>query len=289
MDDPSVQRRHALLLARARDGRYTGGAWLGGACSIADNAPAAPTARWLENTSLRFHGGSLNGTQVTDSGVTLLPTPSLLFGARSVGYRGNPDHDFYSTIRINKQVITGLWWEHGNSFMAVRLNEFTGAFVFKPFNMSADASLSDSMAAFIDSTRAGNYLAFSVIYDGYTNVSEKLRSALRALGSSRIDFVRPGHAWILIARKGAGGQGTIEQWSPNGVADDSIIRSQHVCHRLRRICYFQPALSSGIQNILLEHAAIPRKQLPQGVYRWKPPSGNAIRWPRSPVLPPVST
>jgi hypothetical protein len=207
--------------ARAMDDTLAG-IWLNGAVTVSDSAPAAPIARWHEYSREGFLAATYAKTVATDSGVTLSTTPSIVLGARSLGYRADADRDYYSTLRINKQVITGYWWEQGNSFMALRLDEFTGTFVFKPFNVQSQSVLSDSMVAFIDSSRNGNYLAFTVVYDGYSNVSERLKSALRALGSTKIDSLRPGHAWIFIARKGNGGVGAVERWSPDGVVEDSV-------------------------------------------------------------------
>ncbi len=202
----------------------TVGKWMVGRFAVESDAPARPLVSWREKTGAQFSAGRLEGTAVTDSGVTLRASPSLSVAARSLGYRANADKDYYSTIRVNEQTVTGLWWEHGNSFMVVRLNAFTGFFEFKPFNLSGNAVLADSMKAFIDATNAGDYLLISVIFDGYTNVSAGLRASIQALGSTRIDSVRPGHSWILIARKQAGPPYfVLEQWSPGGVAEDSTV------------------------------------------------------------------
>jgi hypothetical protein len=200
------------------------GRWVEGAVTVGSDLPPQPMIRWSEATPQQFCADQLSNIAVSDTGLTLRKTPSSLLAARSVGDRANADKDFYSTIRVNGQTITGLWWEHGYSFMAVRLDAFSGIFDFKAFNVSGNAALSDSMLAFINATPAGSYVVVTVIYDGYSNVTSALRSAIRGLGSARIDSVRPGHSWMLIARKGSPSSSLLaEQWSPAGIAQDSTI------------------------------------------------------------------
>ncbi len=198
------------------------GKWVVGRFLIDAGAPPGPMVLWREKTGTQFSAGLPAGTGATDSGVTLRASPSLTVGARSLGYRADANKDFYSTIWVNEQTVTGFWWEHGSSFMVVRLNAFSGAFNFKAFNVAGNAALADSMKNFLDATNNGDYLLITVIFDGYSNVSEALRTSLRSLGSTRIDSVRPGHSWMLIARKQAAPPYfALEQWSPAGVAEDS--------------------------------------------------------------------
>jgi hypothetical protein len=177
-----------------------------------------------ESSRPQFSMGSFQGASPTDSGITLAASPPLFVAARSLGYRANADRDYYSTLRIGAQNIQGYWWDQGNSFMTVRLNAFTGSFVFKPYNVSGNAALGDSMAAFLNATPVGDYILVTVIYDGYSNVGATLKACLKSFGSSLIDSLRPGHAWMLIARKVAGPPYDLkERWSPSGVAEDSLV------------------------------------------------------------------
>ncbi|MBK7260262.1 MAG: hypothetical protein IPI01_21155 [Ignavibacteriae bacterium] len=177
-----------------------------------------------ESSRPQFATGAFQGASATDSGITLAASPPLFVAARSLGYRANADRDYYSTLRIGAQSIQGYWWEQGNSFMAVRLNAFTGSYIFKPFNVSGNAALGDSMAAFLNATPVGDYILVTVIYDGYSNVGATLKSSLKSFGSALIDSVRPGHSWMLIARNVGGPPYDVkEQWSPAGVAEDSLV------------------------------------------------------------------
>jgi hypothetical protein len=190
-----------------------------------DNASTGGMPVLLREASKRqFAFGAFGGAVPTDSGVTLSPSTPLFVSARSLGYRANSDKDYYSRVIIGDQSITGLWWEHGNSFMVVRLNAFTGAYEFKPFNVSGNAALADSMNGFLNATPAGDYILITVIYDGYSNVNAALKASIKSLGSVKIDSVRPGHSWMLIARKAAAPPYfVLEQWSASGVAEDSTI------------------------------------------------------------------
>jgi hypothetical protein len=195
-----------------------------GSFSVENTATGALPVLLREDARPLFATGTFRGTAPTDSGITLAASPPLFVAARSLGYRANSDKDYYSNIRIANQSITGLWWEHGNSFMTVRLNAFTGNFDFKPFNVSGNAALGDSMAAFLNATPAGDYIIVTVIYDGYSNVGAGLRACLKSFGSALIDSLRPGHSWMLIARKvAAPPYSALEQWSKTGVAEDSMV------------------------------------------------------------------
>lgn len=200
------------------------GRWTMARFAIAPDAPSRPTVQWREEARGQFTAGVEAGTSSSDTGVTLRVSPSLLVGARSLGYLANADKDYYSTLRVNEQRVYGLWWEYGSSFMVMRLNAFTGTYIFKAFNIAGDAALADSMKSFLDATNVGDYVLITVIFDGYTNVSAGLRASIQALGSTQFESVRPGHSWMLIARKQTGPPfQTLEQWSSTGVAEDSTL------------------------------------------------------------------
>jgi hypothetical protein len=102
--------------------------------------------------------------------------------------------------------MSGYEWVVGRSFIAMRVNEFSGAYEFGMFGMSNQPALADSMVTFINNTAVGNYIAIAVIFDGRTNVTESLYVAIQSLGSTRIRSVLPGQSWAFIGRKGYPGE-----------------------------------------------------------------------------------
>jgi Interleukin-like EMT inducer len=102
-------------------------------------------------------------------------------------------------------VITGYWWAVGSSFMTIRLDDFSGDYEYRPFDVVNQAVQADSMTEFLRATPAGDYIAISVVFDGRTNVSESLYVMLESLGSTMIRSVLPGQSWAFIARKGSPG------------------------------------------------------------------------------------
>jgi hypothetical protein len=206
--------------ARTIFGRFPG-KWTTAAFSTSQIIPALPAMRWREHTRGQFQRTNLLQTTPTDSGVTIAPRPETWLYARSVGNRANPGTDFYSLLKVDDQVVTGLWWVVGNSFMATRVNDFTGEMEFKSFAVSSSPANGDSMRNFINNTPPGFYIALTVIFDGRTNVSESLYVAIESLGATMIRQVLAGHSWCLIGRKGVGGPGmpALEEWSPDGVAE----------------------------------------------------------------------
>jgi len=178
------------------------GEWRASRFSTRGIPPAEPLATLSESSRVQFAQDELAGALPTDTGVVIAPQPPLYLYARSLGYRADLYKDYYSIIRVNAQTITGFWWHLGSSFMGVRVNEFTGDYALNAFDVSKQPSLADSMAQYIANTPTGNYLVFSVIYDGATNVNENLKTTLESLGSKLIRSVLPGQSWAFIARKG---------------------------------------------------------------------------------------
>lgn len=178
------------------------GQWVVSQFRTAGVLPVPPLVRLQESSRAQFAQNDLVRALPTDSGVVIAPRPPLFLYARSLGYRADLNKDYYSIIRLNEVTVTGYWWHLGNSFMVMRVNDFTGEFQFTAFDVASQASLSDSMRQFLRNTPRGNYIAVSVIFDGATNVSESLRVALESLGSTSIRSVLPGQAWAFIARQG---------------------------------------------------------------------------------------
>ncbi len=192
----------------------TTGRWVEASFITSHDAPPAPRVRWRENNKKQFAREILGQAVATDSGVTIMPTPPVNLYARSVGFRYNQLAEYYSVIQVNEQVFRGYWFEPGvgNSYIVMRLNDFTGAAEFRTFNTSAfppDSGRREisRMISYINDTPVGNYLAFSVIFDGASNATESLYVAFENLGSTRIRQVQYGMSYALIARRGASGPG----------------------------------------------------------------------------------
>jgi hypothetical protein len=178
------------------------GQWVNAVIVVSGDAPAFPAARWKQTSAKQLSQAAMAGTSVTDSGITVSGRPPFHIVARSLGYRGDYTRDYYSYLQINEQIMLGFWWVIGNSFMVMRADERTGAHEFRAFSVAADTNKANEMAAYLTSVREGETVALTVVYDGYTNVSPALRQAIRALGSTMIDFVLPGHSWMMIGRIG---------------------------------------------------------------------------------------
>ncbi|MEO8167506.1 MAG: C25 family cysteine peptidase, partial [bacterium] len=184
------------------------GKWVESSFSTSVETPALPYVRWRENAPKQFRRDILRQTASTDSGVTIAPAPAVRLFARSVGSYYNPLAEYYSIIRVNEQHITGYNFDPV-SFLVVRLNDFTGSAEFKTFYTSAfppSLGLNEArkMTAYINDTPPGNYLAFSVVLDGATGVTESLKVAIEQLGSTRIRQLLPYDCWAFIVRKSNG-------------------------------------------------------------------------------------
>ncbi|MFN0158759.1 MAG: C25 family cysteine peptidase [Bacteroidota bacterium] len=199
----SVVLNNQLYFWRSRTQEDTlFGNWIVSSFSTSSTAPALPKVRLKESAPKSFSRDELQQAMPTDSGVTIAPRQPINLYSRSLGYRANLNIDYYSIVKLNELTITGHWWTLGNSFMVLRVNDFTGAYEFRAFNVAVQAAQRDSMKAFISSTPAGNYLAMSVIFDGKTNVNESLYVAIESLGATLIRSVVPGNSWAFIGRKG---------------------------------------------------------------------------------------
>lgn len=194
----------------------TTGRWVEASFMTSNDVPSAPRVRWRENNKRQFAREILNQASATDSGVTIQPTPPVNLYVRSVGFRYNQLAEYYSVIQVNEQVFRGYWFEPGvgNSYIVMRLNDFTGAAEFRTFNTSAfppDSGRREisRMISYINDTPVGNYLAFSVIFDGASNATESLYVAFENLGSTRIRQIQYGMSYGLIARRGASGPGMV--------------------------------------------------------------------------------
>jgi hypothetical protein len=206
--------------ARTKQGAVLGN-WVTSSFSTASIAPALPTLRLREYSKKQFARELLDHTMATDSGAIIATSPPVQLYSRSVGNRYDRSREFYSLLKVNDQTMSGYWWIFGNSFMAVRLNNLTGEYEFKGFNVAGQASQADSLKNFIKTTPAANYIAIAVILDGQTNVGESLYVAIESLGSNQIRSVSNGDSWALIAQKGTGF--VQESYSKDGVAELSYL------------------------------------------------------------------
>ncbi|MGA9115739.1 MAG: C25 family cysteine peptidase [Bacteroidota bacterium] len=178
------------------------GSWRVSSFSTGASAPPPPAVRLHEFSPKQFSRMAGSGVAATPGGVTIAPTPPAQLSVRSLGYRANLNRDYYSVIRLNDLTMTGHWWVLGSSFMALRVDAFSGAYDFRAFNVAGQPAQRDTMVRFIQDTPPGNYLAIAVIYDGRTNVHESLYVALESLGSTQIRQVTPGQSWAFIGRRG---------------------------------------------------------------------------------------
>lgn len=200
---------------RAADGT-TPGTWAVSSFSSSAEAPHPPVVRVRQHTGPLFEQNLLEHVTATDSGLVLAPaSPTELF-VRSLGSRADPASEYYSMIRLGDVAFLGLWGEIGGGFMALRVDGLTGEHEFRAFNVPSDPIASDSLAAFLESTPEGDYLAVVAILDGHSNVRPSLLAALASLGSSSLAGVAPGMSWAFSCRRGTPGS------MLEGASNDSV-------------------------------------------------------------------
>ena len=197
------------------------GRWMNATFTTAGQSPQPPLVRWSQQRKDQFGSNTMTNAIATDSGITVAPGPATLIRCRSLGNLANADKDYYTNIQVGLDVISGYWWDIGNSYMAVEVSSFDGTYIFKSFDLASNPAQSDSMASFIASAPAGSYLGLVAMAYGRTNVDEALYSAVEGLGSVKIRQVQNGQAWALIARKGYPAE-TIEAYQ----ADSVVIAKQ---------------------------------------------------------------
>lgn len=188
------------------------GTWVTSAFTTSTDIPlngksSEVKVRVREQSAKQFMRDLNSNTLPSDSGVTIAPSAPLSMYVRSVGFRYNQTLEYYSTVRANAQYATGFWWELGSSFMVMRVNDFTGRFTFKSFNVASNPALSDSMIAFINATPVGNYIGIAVIFDGQSNVGEPVKRAMDTLGATLFRSIVYGQSYAFLGRKGNGSPG----------------------------------------------------------------------------------
>ncbi len=199
---PSLDEGHVYYW-RARtvsSGVY--GNWVTGTFSTVVGARTNGTIRLAIDSPGQFGRGVLHHLTAADSGLMLTRNAPVHLYARSLGPRTDWLVDQYSIFRVNEQIVRGYWWVIGNSFLMLRLNDFSGEIAVRGFDVAAQPVQADSMRQYIRDTPPGNYIAIIVIFDGKTNVTDSLYAAIESLGSTRIRSVLSGQSWAFIARKG---------------------------------------------------------------------------------------
>jgi hypothetical protein len=191
--------------ARTVDGGILGN-WVTSGFVTSLSQPASPNVRVREYTKRQFERDKLFQMAATDSGATIAPNPTLQIMGRSLGYRGGFSNHVYSQLFLNEQVMWGYEWVVGRSFMALKVNEFNGAYEFRYFDLYSQPAQADSMKNFIRNGSVGNYFAIVVVLDGRTNVSESLYVAIESLGSTQLRSLQTGQSWAFIGRKGYPGE-----------------------------------------------------------------------------------
>ena len=206
--------------SRTFDGRDSG-AWVTSSFVVSGVPPSASIIRWTEEDPKQFLHEQLFQADATDSGVTIAKTGGIPISVRSLGYRNNPDKDYYSVIKIVNQTVFGLWWVVGNGFIVASINEVDGSFEYRGYDVSSDAALADSMAQYLQNVSPDRFIVITVVFDGYTNDKEALYSTLENLGAKQIRSVQPGESWTFIAQKRTGI--ALESYSKDAVAEISYL------------------------------------------------------------------
>ncbi len=192
------------------------GRWMNASFSTEAQTPLPPLVRWRQQRQDQFASNTIVNAAPTDSGVTIAGGPATLIRCRSLGNLANADKDYYTVIQVGLDVISGLWWNIGNSYMVVQVSSFDGSYIFRSFDLSSNPALADSMASFLTTMPAGSYVGMVAMANGQTNVDETLYSAIEGLGSTKIRQLQNGQAWALIARKGFPGE-TMEAFQTDSV------------------------------------------------------------------------
>ncbi|MBI5472950.1 MAG: hypothetical protein HY961_11450 [Ignavibacteriae bacterium] len=219
--------------ARTMHGSLAGN-WVASSFETSQELPASPSAifpkvRWREHVPKQFNRDAMLNVAATDSGVTIVPRSSTFLFCRSVGNLYDHFRDYYATIIANDQVGSGYWWPTGNSFVAARVSDVSGAMDYRAFPLYYTAGSTnggpwqaDSMANFINAAPVGTYIAVATIFDGQTNVNERLRQAMDSLGATQFRSIVNGQTYAFIGRKGNGAPGMqpLEQLRTN---DSSVV------------------------------------------------------------------
>lgn len=179
-----------------------GSPWILSSFSTSTGLPPPPSVRLRQHAPALFAMNTLEGVVVADSGVVLVPRPAIPLTVRSLGSRADPATGHLGFIRAGEVSMQGRWWEIGGGFMVLRVDDHTGGAEFRAFDVPGLASEADSMAAFVEGTPDGNYLALALILDGRTNVTPALTAAITALGSTRFASLSSGASWAFLCRKG---------------------------------------------------------------------------------------
>jgi hypothetical protein len=178
------------------------GAWVSSSFQTTQSSLPTDTIVWRQSNK-QFLKGNLALASVNDSGATLFRSDSTVLYARSLGFRGNTDHDYYSVVQINDVVALGHWWEDPYSYLAAWYNPLDGTYGTKGFNFLNPTGTSD-MITYLNNIPNGDYVLLSAVWDAKQNATDSLLQQIRALGSEKIDSLLRGQSWMMISLKGTG-------------------------------------------------------------------------------------
>jgi hypothetical protein len=222
--------------AQTNDGQRQG-AWSTSSFKITSSAPRTPdTTHWQQSGRQLANTVLLQGAS-TDSGIVQLRTDSTQIYVRSLGYRENPNDDYYSVISIGNVIAYGLWWEDPYSYLAGWFNPVDGSYQLNGYDLLVEGEV-DSMSSFLASIPNGYYVMLSVVIDPQQNATDSLYQQIEQLGSTLIQTVSIGQSWMMISRKGVQ-MPIVESYQPNGVAQATVMVG-NVYHSGPALVYSQP-------------------------------------------------
>ncbi len=171
--------------------------------------------KYLLNDSVSFANQDLTKLKINSSGISL-GNDSVKISVLSAGFNAG------ATCVIAKDGINLL----SNSYFAGM-----GIVVFDPLTMAVDTSVwfslfnqpanVQALANLINSIPNGKIVAMGVSDDAANNISGALISAIKSLGSTKIDSLRFRGSWALIGKKGAAPGEVVEQ--VKGTYDGSVL------------------------------------------------------------------
>jgi hypothetical protein len=141
---------------------------------------------------------------------------------------GGGDVTKYGAVLINGiNVLPNTFsWGMGIAvFDSVTLNVDTA----QTYYYGSNLPVANELAGLIHSIPQGKIVAMNVIDDGSSNLTDSLKTAIKTLGSTKVDSITFRRPWVLIGRKGAAPGDVIEIIKPRTYpdilsADTSYIR-----------------------------------------------------------------
>ncbi|MBN2571301.1 MAG: hypothetical protein JXA68_04175, partial [Ignavibacteriales bacterium] len=151
------------------------------------------------------------------------------------------------------KVESAKWGGYGNillndvSMLPSTWSSGMGVAIFDSATMSLDTSYTyyfwnqpdapNQLAYLINSTTSDQIVALCVMENGAKNITDSLKTAIRSLGSTKIDSLREWVPWLLIGRKGASGNEVIEKIKFTGVNEPFILEGMKTYIRTKSSGY----------------------------------------------------